>query len=76
MKKTLPKEEQRLAFWLPLPLDDKIKMIIAEHIDAEAEMMEMLLLEEIDWSNKGINKLGQLDVVLERALDNLTYEKY
>jgi hypothetical protein len=31
-------------------------MIVAQHIDEEAEMMTMLLLEEINWQNaKGMH---------------------
>lgn len=38
--------------------------------------MTMLLLEEIDWNDKGIYKLNNLETVFERGLDNLIYEKY
>ena len=39
-------------------------------------MMTMLLLEEIDWSNKGVYQLTNIETIFERGLDNLMYEKY
>eukprot|EP00347_Sterkiella_histriomuscorum_P016539 403352808 len=75
LKHQVPGDE-RMALWLPLSLEQKMMMISAQHIESEAEMLEMLLLEEIDWFGKGIYKLEELDKILERGLDNLIYEKY
>lgn len=36
----------------------------------------MLLLEELDWTDKGLNLLQKLDVAVERGLDSLIFEKY
>ncbi|CDW82454.1 ryanodine-inositol-triphosphate receptor ca2 channel (rir-) family protein [Stylonychia lemnae] len=76
IRKRVDSHEERLPLWLGLPLDEKMKMIVGQRIETEAEMMEMLLLEEIDWFGKGFYKLEQLDTIVERGLDNLVYEKY
>jgi len=51
-------------------------MIAAQRIEEEAEMMEMLLLEELEWTGRGLHELLRLDAEVERALDNFVYEKY
>ena len=39
-------------------------------------MLEMLLLEELDWTGRGLHDLFRLDTQIERGLDNAVYEKY
>lgn len=40
--------EERLPLWLALPLKEKLRMIAHQHNDTEAEVMTMLLMEEVE----------------------------
>lgn len=62
--------EERLPLWLPLPINEKLKMLTAEHDEGEACLMSMLILAEIDWLGKGGHMLKEIEYVMERALDN------
>lgn len=61
---------------MPLPIEEKVKIIAAQHIEEEAEILSLMVLEEIEWNDKGVFKLGKIEQLLERSLDTLIYEKY
>lgn len=51
-------------------------MLACQHIDKEAEVMSMLLIEELEHQPGAYFTFQDLDRRLERALDNQLYEKY
>lgn len=68
--KTMDKNEERLPLWLALDEEDKLKMITAQYIEGEAEVLTMLLMEEVEQQPGATFKLDDMDRKLERALDN------
>ena len=62
--------------WLGLPMKEKLQMLVCEQIPEEAEIMTMLILEEIGFSGKGQHNISKLDKELERGFDSIIYEKY
>eukprot|EP00347_Sterkiella_histriomuscorum_P006429 403352809 len=76
LTQTLDPHEERLALWLTMSEDDKLRMLACQHIEGEAETMAMLLIEEIEKMPSAFIRMQEIDRKLERSLDNQIYEKY
>jgi hypothetical protein len=67
--------EYRLSLWLPLTLKEKIDMIMHQRIEDELEIMLYLLEQEYDLMGN-IGNSDKMDLLMERSLDGLIFEKY
>jgi|LauGreDrversion4_2_1035121.scaffolds.fasta_scaffold1046718_1 hypothetical protein len=64
-----------MCLWLPLSLEEKAQMFLSQRIEQEADLMILLLEQEYQLS-ENLGNSDKLDVLLERKLDLLIYNKF